>query len=78
MEPWSGSKAPWGLDPAQRCCLTLDTPPVGLRPPRIKPAELEVVEELQAPLVNDILNIFESRSYLRSDGPPDRIAHESV
>lgn len=78
MEPWSGSKAPWDLDPAQRCCVTSDTPPVGLRPPRIKPAELEVVEELKAPLVNDILSIFESRSYLKSDRPPDRIAHESV
>ena len=58
--------------------MTLDTPPVGLRPPRIKPAELQVVEELQAPLVNDILSIFESRSYFRPDRPPDRIAHESV
>ena len=78
MEPGSGSKAPCDLDLAQRCCVALDTPPVVLRPPRIKPAELEVVEELKAPLVDDILSTFESRSYLRSHRPPDRTAHESA
>lgn len=77
-EPWPGSKAPWDLGLAQRCCVALDTPPVGRRPPRIKPAELEVVEELKAALVSDILSIFESRRCLRSERPPDRTGQESV